>query len=141
MFDAEVTHMSSPDDAHAFALIEQRLAEDDPTLARRLDTLEQQFPDAADADQGTDDGRRGPGTDEAEPDEAASRETALHGDAERSWTVKVAVALAAMAGIGLLLAAILSAHADDESETSQPHGSAPSTSAPVLGDRAGAGRP
>ncbi|MCC9708453.1 hypothetical protein E4N62_26235 [Streptomyces sp. MNU76] len=100
--------MSSPDEAHAFALIERRLADDDPALARRIDTINQQFPDAADADRSTDDGHRDPSTDEAEQGGAAGRETALRGDTERSWTVKVAVALAAMAGIGLLLAVILS---------------------------------
>lgn len=124
--------MSSPDDAHAFALIELRLADDDPALARRIDTINQQFPDAADADRGTDDGRRGPSTDEAEQGGAAGRETALHSDTERSWTARVAVALAAMAVIGLLLAAILSVRGNDESDTSQPFGSAPSTSATVL---------
>jgi len=130
--------MSSPkDEERAFARIEQRLACDDPALARRLDALNTQFAELAGDDRLT--GRRDLDPVIGRTDEEEATGQVLDGGKERSWTVKVTVAVAILAAVGLLLTAILSAPDGGEHQPPQPSGLAPPASSHVLEGRPGAG--
>jgi hypothetical protein len=130
---------SSKDAERAFARIEQRLADDDPALARRIDALNTQFTESARGDRLTDRRDLGPVTGRADEQKVTGQ--VLNGGEGRSWTVKVAVALAILAAVGLLLTAILSAPGGGEHQSPQPYGLAPPASSHVLEGRPGSAMP
>ncbi|MER0484706.1 hypothetical protein ABR737_41390 [Streptomyces sp. Edi2] len=108
------------DDERAFARIEQRLADDDPELARRIESLNTHFTELAGDDRFPD--RRGVDPVAGRTDEEGATDPVLDGGEEHSWTVKVAVALAILAAVGLLLTAILSTPSGGEHQPPQPYG-------------------
>ncbi|MBV7697338.1 hypothetical protein [Streptomyces sp. TRM70350] len=124
---------SAMNENHAFARIERRLAREDPELVRRLSAINSQFPDMVDErvtateerlmdhteERLTQDGLA---TDRAAEEHLA--EQSEDGGPRRSWTAVIAVVLVAVAVLGLLLTAILSAPGGKQ-EPLQPHGLAP----------------
>jgi hypothetical protein len=140
--ETEVTNMRSPmDDERALARIEQRLASDDPALARRIEALNTQVTELAS------DGRRPDFRVDGRPVTGHAHENQVTGQVrgggeERSWTVKVAVVFAVLAAVGLLLTAILSAPGSGgEGRPPQPYGLDTPVSSRVLEGQPGQGMP
>ncbi|MFI6012564.1 hypothetical protein ACIBAG_27735 [Streptomyces sp. NPDC051243] len=132
--------MSSPkDDERAFARIEQRLADEDPALARRIDALNTRFTESGRDDRSTDRRDLGPVTGHADEEDVTGQ--VLEGGEGRSWTVKVTVALAVLAAVGLILTAILSAPGGGERQSPQPYGLAPPAASHALDGRLGSAVP
>ncbi|MFE7763870.1 DUF3040 domain-containing protein [Streptomyces sp. NPDC057438] len=101
--------MSAPkDEERVLARIEQRLASDDPEMARRIEDLNAQFTEPTGDDRPTDRGDLGAVTGRADKDDEEVTGLGLDDGEERSWTVKVALALVVLAAVGVLLTAILS---------------------------------
>ncbi|WP_037890844.1 hypothetical protein [Streptomyces viridochromogenes] len=126
---------SATDDERAFARIERCLASDDPALVQRVDALNRQFSDPVGDDSFT--GHGGKGRLTGQDDEKRVTDRALDGAGGRSCTVKVAVALAIVAAVGLLLTAILSAPGGGERQSPQQYGMASPAPAQVHEDRTG----
>ncbi|MGC9544143.1 hypothetical protein [Streptomyces sp. UG1] len=122
---------------HAFARIERCLAREDPELAQRINAINSQFTDRADerftaqTDERLLDHTDGPAADRAAEEHLADQP---EDGGERSWTTVIAVVLTAVAILGLLLTAILSAPGGNQ-QPPQPHGLAPPAAVDVNGEQ------
>ncbi|WP_235192871.1 hypothetical protein [Streptomyces viridochromogenes] len=131
---------SAMNERDAFARIERRLAREDPELARRINAINSQFTGLMDergtaqaAERLTQDGRAA--DQDAEEHLAEQSEDGGH---KRSRSAVIAMVLVAVAVLGLLLTAILSAPGGRQ-EPLQPHGLAPPAASEVLEERSSPG--
>lgn len=131
---------SAMNERHAFARIERGLAREDPELARRINAINSQFTGLMD-ERVTAQAEERLTQDDLAADQGAEEhlaEQSESGGHKRSRPGVIVLVLVAVAVLGLLLTAILSAPGGRQ-EPSQPHGLAPPAASEALEERSSPG--